>query len=555
MERQAWQECIEKFKAIIDLDPDYKDVQALLEECQRALEQEKKHHTVAQRYVEGISFFESQRWPEALAAFQEVQRLSPGYKRVEAYINDAERLSQPTLWQRSSQTITKMVAPESWGRWGLIGVGLIAIILTFGLLSNGSPATGNDDPKEQLKRVYDQAQAALAQNDTEQAISLLEQILNQDPDYADAAELRRDLIAALTPTPTVTPLPAINASVENPLVAQLAEAEDNLELGLWSEVIEILESMREVETEFEQARVASLFCDAYIGRGLDNLRAISTDNDQEKWITMALADFEAGVEECPRRIDLQEQAERAAAYLEALNTSPREYELLIRTLNPLVAADPNYAQGKAKDLLYNAYLNRGKARNEAGEIVGALGDYEAALALNVDDPAEVQTRRAELILSFQQPGEALAQTSETPEPSPTPVTNDNQNDPPPTSTPETSQVLLEKPMLLGPADDLKFAGQFDEVILKWEPIEQLAADEYYDLTIMHIFAEQPTYWGVATEETQVRLVPTNIGVGKAGNDRFYWWVTVRKRDSAPPGEALDLARSPESEVRTFVWTP
>jgi hypothetical protein len=224
-------------------------------------------------------------------------------------------------------------------------------------------------------------------------------------------------------------------------------------------------------------------------------------------------------------------------------------------LNPLVAADPNYAQGKAKDLLYNAYLNRGKARNEAGEIVGALGDYEAALALNVDDPAEVQTRRAELILSFQQPGEALAQTSETPEPSPTPVTNDNQNDPPPTSTPETAQVLLEKPTLLGPADDLKFAGQFDEVILKWEPIEQLAADEYYDLTIMHIFAEQPTYWGVATEETQVRLVPTNIGVGKAGNDRFYWWVTVRKRDSAPPGEALDLARSPESEVRTFVWTP
>ncbi|MCQ3980470.1 MAG: hypothetical protein DPW09_44235, partial [Anaerolineae bacterium] len=278
--------------------------------------------------------------------------------------------------------------------------------------------------------------------------------------------------------------------------------------------------------------------------------------DKPTEVKTALADFEAGAETCPRRTDLRDQAERATAYLEALDTPPSDPESLIRILTPVVAVEPDYAGGDAKNLLYTAYLKRGDTRRESAEIVGALSDYEAALGLNVDDPSAAQTRRAELLLSFsQQPAQPTPQPVKTKESAGSQVEATPTPEPAPSRTPEAVALKYGEPELVEPADDAFFAGELTKVFLEWEPVGQLASDEYYDLTIQYIFGNDFVYWGTATTETRIQI-PPDIGVGRAGGDRFRWYVTVRKANTAAFSKNnIDLPVSLQSKIRTFVWVP
>jgi serine/threonine protein kinase len=548
MKANNWEDVINNLNGIIELNPDYKDSQELLEQARQALERENTRQFIVTRYNEGLAHFEAERWAEAIVAFQEVQRLSPNYEQVEQLVAEAERFSNPTLLQRLSQTLPK----NAWWRWGLVTVGVVAIVIMFFAFNTGNEATGGgNDSGEQLKALYEQAQLAIEDGDTGQAIILLEQILAQNPDYADAAELKRDLELALTPT--ATPLPTITPTpTANPVIAMLEEAQEAIELEQWSEAIDILQKIRSAQPQFEEARINSLFCDAYIGKGLETLSSIRLQSESKKEIiSNALADFEAGVVECPKRIDLQDQAKRANAYLKALNTPREDYDTLIEILPPLVAAEPDYADGNAKQLLYTAYLDRGDVRREASETVGALSDYESALALKVGDSSEAQDHRAELLLSFsRQPVQPTPQPVKTVESSGG-GSETGSSEP----TPEPVRIRFGSPKLLAPEDDIEFVGRlFQEAYVEWLPVGELAEDEYYDLTIMYIFADEPKYWGMATRESRIQLTE-DIGVGQAGGDRFYWWVTVRKENTAPSAYSIDLPVSQQSDVRTFVWIP
>jgi tetratricopeptide (TPR) repeat protein len=341
-------------------------------------------------------------------------------------------------------------------------------------------------------------------------------------------------------------------TVESPLVNLLQQAQNAVDQSKWSEAITQLQELRQSDAVFETGRVASLFCDAYVGRGLDTLNNITSDMTTHVVVmTTALNDFEAGAKECPRRTDLRDQANRAAAYLKSLNAEPTDYDTLIQDLNPIVAAEPNYANGGAKQLLYNAYLARGDSWRDQKQQVKALGDYQAAIDLNVPDPLEARSRQAEILIGGQKPTDTpQPKATNTPRPGSTATT-------PPKLTPTVAAVLptpitLKEPPQLVTPNDSSFSGMLTEVYLEWQPV-QLADDEYYNLTITYIFGQEIKYWGTATRETKIRI-PTDIGVGKAGNDRFSWWVTIRKKNSAATPGGTDLATSKDSEVHSFVWT-
>ena len=85
--------------------------------------------------------------------------------------------------------------------------------------------------------------------------------------------------------------------------------------------------------------------------------------------------------------------------MELIKTDNNDDETVIQILNPIVAVKANYSGGNAKFLLYTAYINLGNTKRESSNVVGALSNYEAALALKVDDPSEAQTKRAELLIS------------------------------------------------------------------------------------------------------------------------------------------------------------
>ena len=389
MKNNLWEEAINNLTGIIEIEPNYEETGKLLVEARQALEIENGRQLVITRYNEGIAFFEAGRWGNAIEAFQDVKRLSPDYQRVGQLLAEAERLNNPSLNQKLAQTVGK----NAW-RWGLITLGLIVIfILAFIAFDNRAPlaAENNQADRDQLKILYEEAQQAIGSGNKEQAIALLDQILKEDPDYADVANLKRELVATPIPSPTPAPNPTSTPSptsttaptstptlaptptpVVDSLVIMLDEARAALDGEEWSKAIEILDEVSSLDAEYQKAQVASLLCDAYASRGLDAIANIDPENKKEA-INSALADFEAGAKECPRRTDLRDQAKRASAYLEALDTPEGEYETLIQILTPVVAVEPDYAGGDAKNLLYGAYLDRGDARREAD---GNCGRFE-----------------------------------------------------------------------------------------------------------------------------------------------------------------------------------
>jgi tetratricopeptide (TPR) repeat protein len=555
MRNNQWEEAINNLTGIIEIEPDYEDTGKLLVEARRALEIEYGRQLVITRYNEGVAHFEAGRWNSAIEAFQDVKRLSPGFQRIDQLLAEAERLSNPNLGQKLVQTMGENLL---W-RWSLIFFGLIAIIiLVFFVLGNRAPLAAEDNGvnRAQLKVLYEEVQQAIEKGDKDQAIVLLDQILKEDPDYADVASLKRELLATPTPmpapSPTVTPtMPPTPTSVADSLSAMLDDAQAAIDSSEWSNALEILDQVTSLDREYQKAQVASLLCDAYAGRGLETIANIEPENKEET-VQTALADFEAGVEACPRRTDLRDQTERATAYFKALTTSKNQYDNLIQLLTPIVAVEPFYAAEDAKRLLYEAYLDRGDARRELGEIVGALSDYEAALALHVGDPSKAQTRRAELLLSTNQ---------QAAQPTPTPlatVENGGEGDlssSEPTPTPFPVAIKYGEPELVGPQDDAFFAGRLTDVFLEWESVGRLAGDEYYDITIQYIFGNDFVYWGTATTETLVKI-PPDIGIGRAGGDRFRWYVTVRKANTAALSKNnIDLPVSLQSKIRTFMWVP
>jgi len=376
-----WEEAINHFNILLELDPAYKDTAALAASAHQGLKLEDAQQFTATRYREGLAYFEAERWKEAAAIFAEVAQLNPTYDRVAQLLMEANRRGNLSWSGKLLQRIRPEVAKDLW-RWGLVTAGIIAIIfLTFLAFGTNNQASGDDDVKQRLKLLYEEAQQSIQAGNTTEALVKLEHILDEDPDYADVAVLRREILAILTPTPTptVTPQPAVlpTATPEiDPYVDLIDDAQEAVDLSLWAEAISLLTELRETDANYQTARVSSLFCDAYIGKGLEKLATVQPGNEEKEAVRLALADFEAGAAECPRRVDLSDQVKRATAYLNALNSSRNEYESLIPVLTPIVAADPSYANGHAKALLYQAYLDRAKARKEApDQIAAALGDY------------------------------------------------------------------------------------------------------------------------------------------------------------------------------------
>lgn len=570
MKNNYWEEAINNFTGIIEIDPNYKETNQLLFEARRSLEIENGRQLVVTRYNEGMAHFEAARWVSAIEAFQEVKRLAPGYQRVEQYLSQAERANRISLNQRQTQPLegSSRSSNTLW-RWVLATLAiasLLVIIIRPSIINFASgrdtvEATPTPDPKAKLKLLYEKAQQAITEGDKPQAIAFLDEILKEDPDYADVANLRRELSATPTSMPTATPrataTPTIAptpTSIEDTLAKFLKEAEAAINIGEWANALTILQKVRAKDTDYQTAQVAALFCDAYAGQGQETLAKIDSNN-KIKNVQTALLDFEAGAKECPRRTDLQEQVERATAYLQVADMSNKDFEKIIQMLIPLVAAEPDYAGGDGKNMLYTAYLDRGDARREDEEIVGALSDYEAALALQVDDPSQAQNRRAELLLSFNQQTPTPTPTLSTPvqsKPTPTPTPKlSNQ----PTATPVVVALKYGEPELVSPEDDAFFAGQLTDVFLEWQPIGKLTQDEYYDVTIQYIFGTEFVYWGTATTETRIKI-PPEVGVGRAGGDRFRWYITVRQANTAAYSKNnIDLPVSLQSQIRTFVWVP
>jgi tetratricopeptide (TPR) repeat protein len=367
---------------------------------------------------------------------------------------------------------------------------------------------------EDLAAAYREAQAAFQAGDWDQAISLLDAVLAKDSDYQDAASLRAQAQAKQS----------LEQAFEVGKAAYLA--------ARWDAAIDELNGVRQADASLHASEVQDMLCDAYLQRGQMRLVDDSGASDTTTLET-ALQDFKAGLAVCPDHPALAKQQAHAEALLRAHKAEAlQDYDAAIRELTPLVTAEPDYAAGSARRLLYAALVEWGDMRRQAGDLEGALADYEQALAVDGTDPLDATARRAEIIAEM---GVATPPPAAAPEPTATP-----------------SDYKYDALTLLSPQNEALFQGRFATIVLEWQPVDALADDEYYDVTVMHYVGAEPRYWGGSLRETRWQ-VPPEAGLGEAANDRFFWWVTLRQANTAPDPGQLDTALTPQSETRTFYW--
>jgi hypothetical protein len=123
-------------------------------------------------------------------------------------------------------------------------------------------------------------------------------------------------------------------------------------------------------------------------------------------------------------------------------------------------------------------------------------------------------------------------------------------------------MIYPAPGLLEPSNNQPVPWQ-STVLLKWESVGDLAADEYY-----HLHLERPPktdgqqWYGdyVYLKETEFLiegafLAPFHLPSDQ-GHGVVYWWVrVVRKTGEDENGKPLGVDISPPSEKRTFITEP
>jgi outer membrane protein assembly factor BamD (BamD/ComL family)/predicted Ser/Thr protein kinase len=514
MEGGRWQEVVDELGEVVSVEPNYRNAAELLERARGAQENVDLAQTVSSLYEKGVACVEAGAWEEAARCLRRVQQLSPGYKQTQSLLAEVEHQLRPgPRWLHEMRVALRRIRPALILALALLAIAVGAYFYTQ-LNSNSDAAKLATRVSDSPTQVYQEAQTAFQAGDWDEAIQLLDALLAERSDYPGASALREQ------------------AQVKRAIEQSFREGEAAYSKGSWEEAIDVLSALRGADPGFRTDEVQAMLCDAYLQRGRARVAGYQGASDMTS-IEAALQDLKAGLAICPDSQALAAQQRYANTFLLALKAQElKDHTKLIHELTPVVTDEPGYANGNARSMLYNALVARGDIYQQAGNFVGALSDYEQALALGGTDALDATSRRNQVLAKL------------------------NSGTPPATPQPgETSVATTYRhaaPMLISPQNEALFQGEFTSVVLQWELVGQLAQDEYYDITVMHYEGDEPRYWGGAVRETQWQ-VPVEAGFRKAGNDRFHWWVTVRRSNTASGTGELDLAASPPSDTRIFYW--
>jgi outer membrane protein assembly factor BamD (BamD/ComL family)/predicted Ser/Thr protein kinase len=511
IDEEDWQRAVDLLNQVIKLDP-------RRTEASERLAYAGRQARLAALYAAARRAMEGGRWQEAVDELSEVLSVEPHYRDA---VDLLERARTAQQHQSVAQTVSDLyeqgAAHIEAGAWQEAARCLRQV--------------------QQLSPGYKQTQSLLAEAESH--------LRSGSGRLLGGGALRRAgalLLLALILVAGVFGVYFFAQNSRDPVSSELAtrvsqdpdrvqgEAQQALRSGDLDKAIEMLRAILAAGPISDE--VQDLLCDAYLQRGREQVGSYSDESDKAS-IESAQRDFEEGLAICQNEPVLSDEQRYANSFLIALEAEQSgDFDTVVQELAPIVAAEPDYANGQARQMLYTNLVKRGDTRQRAGNLIGAFKDYQQALALEEPDSLDAAARR-DVILG-ELGGELPPTTLQT------------------VGTPTPVAYKYYAPTLVGPENDALYRGEYTVIILQWAPVGALAADEYYDVTIMHYVGEEPRYWGGSVTETQWQ-VPVEAGLGEAANDRFYWWVTVRQRDTAPGVDQLDLALSPRSDARAFIW--
>jgi len=234
--------------------------------------------------------------------------------------------------------------------------------------------------ERELAGLYQQAMQQIEAADWLAARASLEQLAAQQPNYRDL-EVQLSYIDRQT------------------LVGNLlSEGQAAIAQGDWQRAVTTFETVRTLHPDHEPEYVEAQLFDSYVNAGRsvlvgqeDSLTALE---QAEGYLRKALALR-------PQDAAIKREREFAGLFLKAQNDFDQgNWGQVIDALGLVVEADPIYAQGTARQTLYDAYVARGEEQLSRHLYQGALDDFGRAVAIaEQDDRAALRLYEGELKLA------------------------------------------------------------------------------------------------------------------------------------------------------------
>jgi tetratricopeptide (TPR) repeat protein/uncharacterized protein YraI len=454
-------------------------------------------------YYEGMAAYQHRHWEEALDRFTQLKDLQPNRPGLDALLDEVRWFLQleaaAPRWasnaedpghpgkaakghaQRSpGRYATGRAGDVAWlwlSRWRTWGLALLALIgiaaLALVLLQGRLPWAESTSRSEQ--ELYNRGQARIAAGDYEGAQTAFEKLLELAPDdpegllglsraqrqqtlaqgYAAAeaaiAEENWGLAAAELEKILAIDSSYADAQAKSDFVAQqrrLASLYDDgsrlYDLGQWEQSMEQFEKIRELDSTYRTEAVSEFLFVSYLNAGQ---ALIQQANGATAPIQRAIEHFSLALAIHPRNRPAADARRLAILYLEAAQALAKgEPDQAQSRLELLLTEAPTYADGQAAHQLYSLLINRADAAVKAGDLASAISDYQKAQTVAVSD----HTSAIE--------GEAYAKAV-TPTPTPRPTATLQPTTVPSTSTPSAVVRAGLVNMRSGPSTIYPVIGQ------------------------------------------------------------------------------------------------
>jgi outer membrane protein assembly factor BamD (BamD/ComL family) len=201
----TWPAVVKVFERIAAIDPAYPDSENLLASARAAIAADERERRLAGLYSQGIRSLDEGKLAEALAQFQEVQNLSPGYAQAEALLTRVKRLQVERqaaeqrrtqvadLYRRGAQRLQAGQLEEAQQYFEEIerlqpGYQDVEALLAQArqILAERKAA---EQQRARLNDLYEQASSQLRLENWTEAERLCSQLLELQPHYRDAETL------------------------------------------------------------------------------------------------------------------------------------------------------------------------------------------------------------------------------------------------------------------------------------------------------------------------------------------------------------------------------
>lgn len=386
-------------------------------------------------YSRGMAHYRRRQWRDARDCFVRLKAIQSERRGIDALVDELNIFIQleeiqPGRRQRASgrpegtaeeqgEPETEYVPPPTRRRrvWPgvLVGLVLLAVAAFAVLYSQGMlPGLGSAQREDRLRNL---GQAYLVAGNYRGAINVFEELLTIVPGdreaevglakayYEEAVKYRNDQQwdSALQYFHTVLEVDANYRDVgeqiafvekQGKLESLYTEAISAYEQQRWASAIERFEQLKALDETYRAQEVQRYLFDSYYGHGLELVDTSGANVDQ---VTQALARFDEAARLNPSDGRPAAERELAETYLEGCGLFDQGYwERAVAALSVLYVARPDYAGGRAAQLLCQAHLNMARAHEEAGDLEAALQGYRAILSLGVCEGDEAAKRVAEI---------------------------------------------------------------------------------------------------------------------------------------------------------------